>query len=173
MYTDRGESLFAGAKPIIINGISSLIERSDLGSRTILIELPSRKSWISDRVFWKQFEAARPRILGALLTLVSTAIRHLPDAKSETTQRSADLEAWCDAAIEPAGSFAVASLANRLRVRDDYGGRCGPACATGISAPERSLQWQCHATPGGPQFVREGEVRGLAEVSSRTGEMVA
>ena len=72
LYTDDDEVLFQAARPLLLNGIEEVISRPDLADRAIFLTLPlvgdARRQ--SERELWRQFELARPRILGALLDLV-------------------------------------------------------------------------------------------------------
>lgn len=118
LYTDREEILFDAQRPVIINGIETVVTRGDLMDRSLLVTLPP----ISDEArreeirFWSAFDDDRPRILGALLDAVSAAIRNLPSVNLKRRPRMADFAAWVTAA-EPAlpvppGSFIRAYAGN-------------------------------------------------------------
>jgi len=71
--------------------------------------------------FWRDFEKVRPRILGALLDVVSGAIRRLPEIERKPNvelPRLADFHVWGEACEESLGlrpgTFAEAYTANRL-----------------------------------------------------------
>jgi hypothetical protein len=118
LYTDQDEVLFDAARPVIINGIEDVITRPDLADRAIFLTLPpvanARRQ--SERELWRQFEFARPRILGALFDLVAHGLRTLPDVGVDHLPRMADFALWA-AAWEPAlwrpGTFHRAYEANR------------------------------------------------------------
>jgi putative DNA primase/helicase len=122
LHTDRDETIFEGQKPILMNGIPLLTERADLASRAITIHL--RTIAESDRKpedeLWADFEAARPRILAALLDAVSAALRHLPSVKLERAARMADFETWITAAEAglgwETGSFQTVYHENRREI---------------------------------------------------------
>ena len=61
--------LFAAARPIILNGIEEVITRPDLADRAILLMLApiAERQRRPETALWREFELARPRILGALL----------------------------------------------------------------------------------------------------------
>ena len=106
-------------RPIIINGISDLAARPDLGDRAIAITLPAipEDKRRVEREFIAEFEKARPAILGALLDAVSSALRNLPTTRLERLPRMADFALWVTAA-EPglgweSGSFMCAYSDNR------------------------------------------------------------
>jgi hypothetical protein len=118
LYTDQDEVLFDAARPVILNGIEELITRPDLADRSIFLTLPhvadARRQ--PERELWRQFELARPRILGALFDLVAHGLRTLPDIGVDRLPRMADFALWA-AACEPAlwrpGTFHRAYEANR------------------------------------------------------------
>lgn len=119
LYTDDGEKLFDAQRPILLNGIEDLCTRPDLLDRSIGIMLPpipdNRRE--PEEQFWERFEAARPRILGALLDAVAAALNNLPLTKLTSFPRMADFARW-GTALEsgmglPAGAFLRAYSANR------------------------------------------------------------
>jgi hypothetical protein len=118
LYTDSDEVLFQAARPILFNGIEDVIGRSDLADRALFLTPPP----IADRhrraesQLWRDFEEARPRILGALLDAVAHGLRDLPSIHLEQLPRMADFALWataCETAFWPAGTFARAYQANR------------------------------------------------------------
>jgi hypothetical protein len=84
-YTDSDEHAFYVRRPIIINGIEELATRADLTDRVFAINLTSIEDSIrkSEEDLYKEFEEAKPRILGAIFTAMSTALRNLPNVKFE------------------------------------------------------------------------------------------
>ena len=103
LYENAEETIFDALRPVIINGIGELATRSDLLDRTISLTLPAipddRRRTEAD--LWREFEEARPRILGALLDAVSTALRRVDEVKLVRPPRMADFAQWVVAA-EPA-----------------------------------------------------------------------
>jgi hypothetical protein len=77
LYTDDEEVLFEASRPILLNGIEDVICRPDLGDRAIFLTLAPIAD--GDRrpeaELWREFEIARPRILGALLDAVVHGLR--------------------------------------------------------------------------------------------------
>ena len=64
-----------------MNGIEELAVRGDLVDRSILVTLPriDERDYRTESQFWLEFEAARPRLFGALLDAMSMALRRLPE----------------------------------------------------------------------------------------------
>ena len=77
LYTNDEEVLFKAARPILLNGIEDVIGRPDLADRAIFLTLePIReKRRRSESELWREFELARPAILGALLDAAALGLR--------------------------------------------------------------------------------------------------
>jgi hypothetical protein len=118
LYTDQQEVLFDAARPVILNGIEDVVTRPDLADRSIFLTLPSvadaRRQ--AERELWRQFELARPHLLGALLDLIVHGLRTLPAMGLDRLPRMADFALWaaaCETALWPPGTFGRAYEANR------------------------------------------------------------
>jgi hypothetical protein len=108
--------LFQAARPAILNGIEDIITRPDLADRAIFLTLPyiPQSERRPESAIWREFEIARPRILGALLEAASHGLRTLPTVRLKQLQRMADFALWataCEGALWPPGTF--------LRVYDE------------------------------------------------------
>jgi hypothetical protein len=120
LYTDADETIFAAQRPIVLNGIEEVATRGDLVDRAITLYLPTipedqRKD---EKVFWEEFEQARPQILGALLDAVSTALQQLPQTTLSRKPRMADFALWSCAAAGACGWTAQDFLDAYQGVRD-------------------------------------------------------
>ncbi len=105
LFTDGDEFTLDALRPIIMTGLSLISGQQDLLNRTLLVRLPNlaEADMEDEAKFWPRFEEAHPRILGALLDAVSTAIRRLPDVKLDSMPRMADFAKWSEAAGEAFG----------------------------------------------------------------------
>jgi hypothetical protein len=103
LYTNNEEAIFHASRPIILNGISQVATRGDLLDRAIVITLPPIPDNLrkDEGTFWRDFDAAHPRILGAFLDAVVVGLRRLPDVRLERKPRMADFALW-GVATEPA-----------------------------------------------------------------------
>jgi len=77
LYTDDQYHQVNVLRPVIITCIGTPSSRPDLLSRSIRITaLSIGHEWRTERVVWGKFDAARPRLLGYVLTCVACAIRN-------------------------------------------------------------------------------------------------
>ncbi|MBX5465471.1 MAG: hypothetical protein IRZ26_07960 [Clostridia bacterium] len=130
LYTDDEEIVFSASRPIIANGIDEVATRGDLLDRAVVLDLPpipdgERRP---EADFWRAFEEARPRILGALLDAVAMALRRRDEVRFDRLPRMADFALWAAAAAPAfgwsAGEAMVVYLGNRadavaLALEDD------------------------------------------------------
>jgi len=100
LYTDFDEALFDAIRPVILTGITDYIVKDDLLDRTIPVTLspiPEDRRR-PEKALRAAFEAARPRLLGALLDDVAAALRTLPGVELRRHPRLADFALWAIAA---------------------------------------------------------------------------
>lgn len=89
LYTDGEPVVTKIKRPAIFSGIDLSSKRGDLVSRYAFIDLEEIKDGTmeDDEVIAMNFIKARPRLLRALLNLVSAVIKKLPDVKKPRTNR--------------------------------------------------------------------------------------
>ena len=78
LYTDGDEVIFAAARPVILNGISTFVTRGDLADRALTFTLPhvppdQRRD---DEEVLDEFRRSRPAIFGGILDLMVEAMRN-------------------------------------------------------------------------------------------------
>lgn len=105
LYSDSEEVFFDAMRPVILNGIDHLAERADLADRALILNLPpieeaQRKD---EAQLYAEFERDLPKILGALLTVLSGTLARLANTHLERKPRMADFALWATAAEEPLG----------------------------------------------------------------------
>jgi len=118
LYTDDEEVLFKAARPTLLNGIEDIIGRSDLADRAIFLTLGpiGEEQRRPESELWREFELARPRILGALLDAVARGLGAVDSVHLSRLPRMADFALWataCETGLWPAGTFTRAYAANR------------------------------------------------------------
>jgi hypothetical protein len=105
LYTDDEEMRFNARRPIILNGITSLVSCSDLRDRAMIVMLPalSPEQRRTEREFWQAFEQEHPRLLGALCSGVSMALQRRGVVYPASLSRLADSAEWVEAAAPSFG----------------------------------------------------------------------
>lgn len=99
-----------------------MLSRADLADRAILLELPRIEESNRQREadFWREFEAAQPRILGAIFDCLVVTLANVNEVNLARLPRMADFATWVVAAElalpwEP-GTFLAAYSRNRAAV---------------------------------------------------------
>jgi DNA polymerase I-like protein with 3'-5' exonuclease and polymerase domains len=114
LYSDDDEVLFDAQRPAIVNGISAVGDLADLLDRSLLIELPEipEDARRPEKALVREFEAAAPGVLGALLDAVAVGIREMSSTTLPRLPRMADFCLWvtaCESGLGWApGTFATA-----------------------------------------------------------------
>jgi hypothetical protein len=128
LHSDMDEIVMDAMRPIALNGITDLVSRPDLGERSIVIDLPAipPNKRRAEAEFWRDYERARPLILGALLDGLVAALTNRDAVKLARPPRLADYGLWVTAAEPglgwPDGSIIEAYWLNRetaLRIEFD------------------------------------------------------
>lgn len=123
LYSNEDEVIFDAKRPLVLNGITEFVERSDLLERSLLIRhpyMPDEKRR-PEKEFWAAFEAALPKLLGALLDRVSAGMRELPKVKLSRLPRMADFALFAVACEQGAGEekrFEAAYADNQSGARE-------------------------------------------------------
>ncbi len=124
LHSDREETIFEAARPIILNGIEQLTDRADLADRAVIIHLLpiTQKSRRTEDEVLADFEQQRPFILGALLNAIRSAIANAGSVHLEELPRMADFAKFVTAAEPGLGwdkhTFINTYISNRKRAAD-------------------------------------------------------
>ena len=94
LFTNSDEALFAGARPIALEGIANFATRPDLLDRAITFALAPLSNRRTERALWAEFERQRPGIFGALCDMLATGVRQLPETRLVNPPRLADFATW-------------------------------------------------------------------------------
>ncbi len=109
LFTNGEEFLIEVKRPIVINGIPSLITAQDLTERSIHLELPRVERYLCEGDLQKGFDAALPEIFGGLLDLFVKTLAKLPEVKTSGRERMVDFcrlgEAMAQSMSYEAGAF--------------------------------------------------------------------
>jgi hypothetical protein len=110
LYTDDEETIFDGQRPIIITSITDVANRADLLDRCLTVRLQPipESERRTETELWTAFDAAQPRLVGALLDAVSTALANVREVDRATPlkPRMADAFTWALAAAPALGVHA-------------------------------------------------------------------
>ena len=124
LFSDDEEMIFDATRPVILTGIEELPTRGDLLDRSVMFQLPRipEDRRLPEKEFWRDFEEAHGRMLGAVLDAVSVALRRLPETRIERLPRMADFAIWATAAepglgLQP-GEFLAAYRDNRVTANE-------------------------------------------------------
>jgi hypothetical protein len=136
LYTDDEEALFKAQLPIVLNGIVEVVLSGDLQDRSLVLTLPTITEYQSEEALWEEFERQQPRLLGALLDVVSDAMGRIRSVELDELPRMADFSLWI-AAAAPAlgwdvGDFMEAYAANRADANET---------TLGVRFSPRSARW--------------------------------
>lgn len=151
LYTDSDEVAFRATRPVILNGISDPATRGDLLDRCVCVTVPriADEHREAESDFWRRFEHAKPRILGALFDAIVVAKRTLPQIRIDKLPRMADFARWVTAAESGlgwhSGTFLAAYRRNREHVAVDVVQRSLPAMAF-VRLAKSKRYWKGSAT---------------------------
>ena len=119
LYADRAEVIFAAVRPVILTGIGEVATRGDLLDRSVTVSLPRLRDPRPEAELWAAYDAARPRLLGALLGAAAAALAREAETPAPTDVRMIDAARWVASAEAggavpwPAGEHAAAVRRSR------------------------------------------------------------
>lgn len=117
LFSDSDEIFLKACNPVVCNGIVQAIVRPDLIDRTITVKLgsiPDTERLPHEEVL-REFEAARPALLGALCNALSIGLRRAHGIARRPLPRMADFAKWaiaCEPAYATDGAFLAAYQQN-------------------------------------------------------------
>lgn len=122
LYSDSDPFIMNCTRPVIMNGITSMIYRPDLMDRTLPVFLQALPDGTKrdEGALLMEFRQALPRITGGLYDIISVALRNMDKVDVPTNIRMADCAKWLVAA-EPAtglpeGTFVKSVLESQRRL---------------------------------------------------------
>ena len=111
LYTDAEQQIHKLHVAIVLNGIHSFIDQSDLAQRCLPLPLRSidEKDRRSETELLRDFQADLPVIFRGLLDLIADVLTHLPSVEVNSPERMFDFSRWL-AAMEkvdgaPTGAY--------------------------------------------------------------------
>jgi hypothetical protein len=149
LYTDGGEFLVSGSRPIVLNGLANTITRSDLADRAIVLSLapikPERR--LSETAFWTAFAAEHAQIFGAMLDAVVYGLKHEPLVRLDRLPRMAD--------------FVIRSVASEGAFADRGAFLCAFE-ASAVASTDTLIELDCVATAVSAFMIERTSWRGTA-----------
>jgi hypothetical protein len=114
LYTDSDMSMIAVRRVMMLNGISTEISNADLAGRTITFELEAIKAYRDETDLAREWQAAHPLALGALLDMAAAALKAAPDVALDPIYRMADFARITAALDKINGTNALETYRQRL-----------------------------------------------------------
>jgi hypothetical protein len=147
LYSDDDDVIYSFQKTIALNGINQIAYKPDLLDRSILLNLqritPDKRK--EAQIFWTEFEADRPAILGAIFDVLGKALALYPTIKLNEKPRMADFTRWGCAIAEAAGfngkAFIRAYEAN-IAIQHDEAIEANPVSKTIMELMKDRKYWQ-------------------------------
>lgn len=118
LYENEEETIFDAKRPTIMNGIEDFVKRPDLLERSIILwhpPIPENERWLESKL-WREFNAAKPKLLGAILDRVSAGLKALPNVDTSRMPRMADAAAFavaCETGMKEQARFLEAFRQNQ------------------------------------------------------------
>ncbi len=105
LHTTAEETTLEFTRPQIITAIDALVTKDDLADRVLMAQLGeiTEDKRLAQGELAVKVEAARPRILGAMLTALSQTLAELPNTRPEKLPRMADYALFSIAAEKSLG----------------------------------------------------------------------
>jgi hypothetical protein len=115
LFTDDDDVIYAYKRALLFNGINIPISKSDLLDRSLLVQFEEIADHRGEKELWQLFDSQRPKILGAIFTRLSHAIRNYDKVEPSRLPRMADFAKWAIAATGDATQFLEDYAANVQR----------------------------------------------------------
>jgi hypothetical protein len=150
LYSDDSDSIFRFRRPIILNGINLPANAPDLLDRSVIVKLDrlsdeERGAAGGRSELTAQFRAARPRLFGGILNVLSDAMRIRPSVKLEKLHRMDEFTLWGCAIAKALGvgqqTFLDSYHANISRHHEELVAQ-DPVCLAAIQFMSSRLSWQ-------------------------------
>lgn len=105
LYSDDSDVIYTFKRCLSINGVNLLALKPDLLERSILIELErvSKTERRNEQDLMKDFDAELPKLLGAIMDTIASALRLRSSVELKETPRMADFALWGYAIAEALG----------------------------------------------------------------------
>jgi hypothetical protein len=116
LWTDSDEATFTGARPILMEGITSFVTEPDLLSRSIVLMLAAMTNRRTERELYAAFDQCKASIFGALCDMLATGLSGVRETNISDLPRMADFSNWVAAC--GLDGFEAAYVRNRAAATD-------------------------------------------------------
>ena len=105
LYTNDDDIIYSFKRCVSLNGINLVPSKPDLLDRCLIFELEpiAKKDRIDEKVFWNEFNEMKPKVLGAIFSTLSKAMKLHSNIYLESRPRMADFAIWGAAIAEALG----------------------------------------------------------------------
>lgn len=147
LYTDDDDMVYNFKRCVSINGINLVATKPDLLDRSLIFELEpiSQEARIEEKKFWEEFNKAKPKLLGALFTLLSKTLREYPSVELSNKPRMADFAMYGSAVARAIGmkedGFMEAYLTN-IGLQNQEALGASPVAETIIAFMHDRAHWE-------------------------------
>ena len=124
LYKDDDDFLYQMQRVVAFNGVNNVVDKPDLLDRSVLVSLervPDNERKEEEELL-NQYRQAKPRILGAIFTVIAKALELRPGIALKSPARLADFVRWGEAVSQtlghPAGALERAYRKNVSRQND-------------------------------------------------------
>ena len=151
LYSDSDEIIFDAQRPVLMNGIEDVATRGDFIERCIMVYLaPIKESQRQEETrFWSAFDRVKPKIFGALLDAMVSALNGAESACLPRLPRMADFAHWAVSAEQGLGFTSGTFLKAYDKNRKDANGlalEASPLVAPIIAITEKVRRWEGNAS---------------------------
>lgn len=141
---------FEAIRPIIANGISQTLIQSDILNRSVPVELAKLDHRTDEQEFRERFELEKPKLLGALFTVLSKAMAVYPNVPKREWPRMGSFAKWTWAIAEVVdgycGDDAIVALDRISEIQHDEAVDANPVAQVLTLFMEGKKTWQGTAT---------------------------
>jgi len=147
LYSDDDDVIYQFRRCPGLNGINVAARRPDLLERCLLLELDAipKDRRRPEKQLWREFEEARPRLLGAIFDALSRAMALLDSVHLPELPRMADFAVWGCAIAEaigyPQADF-LAAYGGNQQVRNDEALQASPVAVMVLALMEDREEWK-------------------------------
>jgi hypothetical protein len=147
LYTDDEDFLYQFRRCIGLNGVNVAAHKADLLDRCILLGLepilPANRR--SEQEIWREFEAARPQLLGAIFDVLAAAMALRHSIRLPGLPRMADFAQWGCAIARALGHSEqefLAAYEGNTEARNEEALQASPVAAKVIELMEPRTEWE-------------------------------